>query len=327
MVAGKRGIMKAYTLIRHNVRIASLQPFATDILARYGVGLDLIAVTHLCEVPKSCGKVAVVTRSESQPFTYSSEADQRLACGLSSYSLDIKQLLVLEPDVIIADVQESEPLAFISWAEGVLGSTLNKKCRIFNAAITSLVQMSDVVEEIGALVGSRSEARALASKTQAQLMAWADSFFDRCKGKKVVVLSSVDPIVVAERWIPDMVRMLGAKSIERTDPRLGKTFSWEEIVAARPDVIVVAPEGASLQQSVRAMPVVQRLPGWESLPAVKRGEVIFCAGSDLYRPGVRFLRGAAVLVSAVAGLDSGYITERDEYFKVRYLELHRHKFL
>jgi hypothetical protein len=60
---------------------------------------------------------------------------------------------------------------------------------------------------------------------------------------------------------------------------------------------------------------------------VKRGEVIFCAGIDLYRPGARFLKGAAILVSAIAGLDSGYITERDEYFKVRYLELHRHRFM
>lgn len=327
MAADKGGIMGGNTLIWHNVRIASLQPFATDILVRCGIGLDLVAVTHLCDAPKSCSKVAAVTRAPSQPFSYASENDRRLACGLSSYSLDIKHLLALEPDVIIADVRESDPIAFIGWAESLLLSVLGKRCRVFNAAISSLAQMSEVVEEVGAMAGSRVEARTLAGKTQAQLMAWADSFFDRCKGKKVVVLSSVQPIVVAERWIPELVRMVGAKSIERDHQHRGKPYSWDEIVAARPDVIVVAPEGASLQESVRTLPQVQNLPGWESLPAVKRGEVIFCAGTHLYRPGAQFLRGAAVLVSAVAGLDSGYITERDEYFKVRYLELHRHKFL
>lgn len=309
------------------MRIASLQPFATDILTRCGVGLDLIAVTHLCDVPKSCGKVAAVTRTAAEAFTYASQDDARLARGLSAYSLDLKQLVLLGPDLVIADGQETTSDEFIKWAEERLRLQTGKKVKVFNASISSLAQMAEVVEEIGGFVGGRAEARVLAGKTQAQLMAWGDSFFERCKGKRVVVLSSVQPVVVAERWIPDLVRMTGAKCLERDEKLQGKPVTWEEIVAARPDVIVVAPEGATLAQSVRTLSIVQDLPQWESIPAVKRGEVIFCAGTDLYRPGARFLKGAAVLVSAIAGLDSGYITERDEYFKVRYLELHRHKFL
>jgi iron complex transport system substrate-binding protein len=92
-------------------------------------------------------------------------------------------------------------------------------------------------------------------------------------------------------------------------------------------VIVVAPVGFNLSESVKTFSKVVTLPEWESLPAVKRGEVIFAAGDALYRPGPRLVKGAAVLISAIAGLDSGYITERDEYFKLRYLELHRHRFL
>jgi iron complex transport system substrate-binding protein len=187
--------------------------------------------------------------------------------------------------------------------------------------------MYGVVEQIGSLTGDQAEARKLASKTKAQLMAWADSFFERCKGKKVVVLSSVSPVAIAEQWIPDLVKLLGARAIERDPEQKNKPLTWPDIVAGRPDVIVVAPLGAPLSESVKTLKVVQELPNWEDLPAVKRGEVIFSSGVELYRPGPKFLRGAAILVSAVAGLDSGYITERDEYFKVRYLELHRHKFL
>jgi hypothetical protein len=33
------------------------------------------------------------------------------------------------------------------------------------------------------------------------------------------------------------------------------------------------------------------------------------------------------LVSAMAGLDAGYITKRDEFHRLRFVELHRHRFL
>jgi iron complex transport system substrate-binding protein len=309
------------------VRIASLQPFATDILTRCGVGLNLVAVTHLCQVPKSSGRVAAVTRPSSEPFTYVSDDDRRLAQGISTHSVDLKQLYLLQPDILIADIQDSDVEGFVAWAEERMRQCTGQRVRVFNSSITSLAQMGEIVEEVGGFVGGRAEARVLAGKTQAQLMAWADSFFERCKGKRVVVLSSVQPIVVAERWIPDLVQMTGAKYLERDEKLPSKSLAWQDILASRPDVIVVAPEGASLAESVRMLRVVQELPQWETIPAVKRGEVIFCAGTDMYRPGAKFLRGAAVLVSAIAGLDSGYITERDEYFKIRYLELHRHKFL
>jgi iron complex transport system substrate-binding protein len=309
------------------MKIASLVPFATDILTRFGIGADLVAVTHLCEVPKSCGRVSVVTEPCSDQSTFREDDEGKLLRGLTQYKLDIKQLLLSEPELLLSDLQVEEKEGFISWAESYLEARSGRRVRIFDASISSLSEMSRVVEEIGGLAGDRLQARALANKTQAQLMAWADSFFERCKGKRVVVLSSVEPLVVAERWLPDIVRLLGAKSLERGELEVHHVFSWNDVVAARPDVILVAPEGFELAQSVKTLSTLQSLPDWESMPAVKRGEVVFCAGIDLYRPGPRFLRGAAALVSAIANLDSGYITERDTYFKVRYLELHRHRFL
>jgi ABC-type Fe3+-hydroxamate transport system substrate-binding protein len=78
---------------------------------------------------------------------------------------------------------------------------------------------------------------------------------------------------------------------------------------------------------VKTLKTLQEMNHWEDIPAVKRGDVVFAEGVALYSPGPRFLDGAAVLVSVLAGLESGYITQRDEYFKLRFVELHRHKFL
>lgn len=309
------------------MRVASLQPFATDILTRCGIGSDLVAVSHLCEVPKSCGRPEVVSRAPGQPYPYADKNQERLALGIGVYAVDVKKIVELAPDVVVGEVVAEDVAEFIAWAESYLASVCGRKVKLLNVSIATIAEMAGVVEEIGAVANGRAEARTLVGKTQAQLMAWADSFFDRCKGKRVVVLSSVTPLVVAARWIPDLVRLLGGKTLEQDPKRPQGVFTWDDVVAARPDVLVIAPEGEELGQSVKALKTLQALPNWEELPAVKRGEVIFCPGTDLYRAGPRFLKGAAILVSAVAGLDSGYITERDSYFKVRYLELHRHRFL
>jgi iron complex transport system substrate-binding protein len=309
------------------VRIVSLCPFATDILARFGVGWDLVGVTHLCEVPASSSKAVVVTGKEPHKSAERLEDSAKLAEGLSQFSLNASGLVDLIPDVIIASLSMPKPDEFVAWAEAYLRNATGRKVTVMNVAIHSLEGVYQVVEEVGKLAGEGAEARKLASKIKAQLMAWADSFFDRCKGKKVVVLSSLSPVVAFQGWIPDLVKLIGARSIDRDPTKAHVPCSWDEVVLARPDVIIVAPENMPLTESVKTVMLVQDLPSWEDLPAVKRGEVIFCAGTDIYRPGPRFLKGAAILVSAVAGLDSGFITERDEYFKVRYLELHRHRFM
>ena len=67
--------------------------------------------------------------------------------------------------------------------------------------------------------------------------------------------------------------------------------------------------------------------GIAPLGAVKRGEVIFMSGRQLYAPGPGIVRAAACVVSGMAGLDSGYITKRDEFYRLRFVELHRHRFM
>ena len=71
----------------------------------------------------------------------------------------------------------------------------------------------------------------------------------------------------------------------------------------------------------------EKRPGWDNIPAVKRGEVFFSEGiSNFYRPSMRLIESMSILVSAIAGFDSGYITPRDSFHKLRWLELQRHQF-
>jgi iron complex transport system substrate-binding protein len=309
------------------LRIISLQPFAADLLGAFGVGWDLVGITHIERAPDNAKSAVTVTAPKGESFSGLDGEALKLAAGLCAYPLDVKRLFELLPDTVLAEVRAPDKERFILWAEDYFYKATGRKVAIKDLSVNSLDGLYQVIEDLGALVGGQVEARNLVNKIKSQIMSWGHSFFDRSRGKLVVVISDIDPLRVEGRWFPDLIKALGARTIEFncTDPARG--LSWADVVAARPNTIIYAPENQSLEYSVKGLNALESLPNWEDLPAVKRGDVIFAAGRDIYRPGPRFLKGTAILVSAIAGLDSGYITERDEYFKVRYLELHRHRFV
>jgi len=101
---------------------------------------------------------------------------------------------------------------------------------------------------------------------------------------------------------------------------------WKDIIAFKPDVIIVAPRDCSLLESARSFEYLESLPHWDDVPAGKRGEVFFTDGLwHFYRPGPRMMESMGTLISTMGGVDSGYITERDSFYRLRWVELQRHR--
>lgn len=302
------------------MKIVSLVPFVSDLFARMGKAESLV------DLSLELSSVGLTGVDKDQGLRQNTEL-RRLQSGLLGDELEIDQLLSLKPSCIITTVQEEDSDSFISWAEAFVEQHYDFALRIHHVDIKSLGDMYDTIERLGTIGSFAADARHLVAKIKAQIMQWAHAFYDRSKGKKVLVLTAIEPFLLAPLWTADIISSLGAKpanSVSGTE--LGGAVSWSDITSLAPDVIIVAPFGATLPESVRTLPILQKLPGWDELPAVKRGEVGFCRG-DSFEMGGSFLQGAAILVSLIAGLDSGYITPRDVYYKLRFVELQRHRFL
>lgn len=309
------------------MRIASLEPFISDIIDFCGASAVLVGVSDACELSDSSLDPSIVTTPPDQAPQYTSADDQRISRGLASHPVDVKKLVASKPDLILTHVTDAERSTFIPFAEEYFEAWVGRRVVVQDVSVISLATMYEEIETVGGRVGKSREARELAGRIKAQLMEWADSFFDRSRGKKILLLSSVEPLRIETRWFSSFAKLFSCQLFNREPKRRDTQLQWSEIRDFRPDVIVVAPPRGGVSASVRSLGTLEGLDGWESLPAVKRGDVFFCDGKDLYRPGPRFLKGAAVFVSALAGLESGYITQRDEFFKLRFLELHRHRFL
>ena len=187
-------------------------------------------------------------------------------------------------------------------------------------------QIYQTLQDVAKLLGNRAEGITLVNKLKAQFLSWGDSFYDRMKNKRVTFLSSVEPLMLAGDWIPDLVSLTSSTAQNFASGGEDVPVEWSDIQDFRPDVIIVAPRGVPVEDARKSFLMLEKLPNWEEIPAVKRGDVIFTGGQrNFYTPTSALFPSQGILVSAVAGLESGYITERDSFFKLRWLEMQRHR--
>jgi iron complex transport system substrate-binding protein len=248
---------------------------------------------------------------------------------LNRYPVRIEDLVSLQPDIVLTSVV-GEP-DMVAPTVMTLTDALRARCgnnvRILTYNPRTLEDIFAMFERCGKDLGVAGEGHQLAQRSKAQLMDWADNFYERMKNKRVTFLESVEPLRLGGFWIPDMIRLASAVSHEPPRGEPGRNVTWEEIVGFKPDVLIVAPYGYDLVGAARLFKRFEKFPGWEELSAVKRGEVVFAPGSGLFdRPGPRIREAMAILISAIAGLESGYITPRESFYRLRWLELQRHRF-
>jgi len=303
------------------MRIVSCEPFLTELIASLGLFDSLIGVSHRCDSPDGVGERYVVTRP----------AGGSPASHLFRSEVLWSELKRLAPDVLVLRPPEREQSSegaaqCAAEAQSFAESRLGFPVKICAHNPRTLSQVFEVFEALAADLGVPDHGRRLHNRVKAQMMNWVDNFYQRMKSKRVTLLSSVEPLGLAGFWVPDMIRLASAVSQAPSDGMGSRQTDWAEIVRFRPDVILVAPEGVALPQARGAFKVMEKLPGWEDVPAVKRGEVYFTGGlHNFYRPSARLMDSMAILISAVAGFEAGYITERDSFYKLRWLEMQRHR--
>lgn len=287
------------------MRIASLSPEVTELLLHWGLGDSLVGVSAGCELPSSAHALPRLARKQGGEIQVHREL-----------------LAAAAPDLVIALCAEAQHASLRSKVQRYAGEA----AAVATFDPRTIEQVREYFVALARRCGVPAKGVSLSQRLKAQLMDWGDNFYERSKSKRVTFLSSVAPLELAGCWIPDLISLASCVNQSR-DTEDARAVTWEEILQFRPDVIVIAPKGADLLSAVRLLPELHQTPIWEELPAVKRGDVIFAPGDGLfYRPTQRLIESAAILFSAVAGFESGYITPRDSFYRLRWIELHRHRF-
>jgi len=281
------------------MRIVSLLPSATEIICALGLEGQLVGVTHECDFPASVRKLPKVTRTLIPTEASSGEIDhlvrERLQKSRALYALDLPVIQALAPDLIVTQalcdvcaVAEDEVRAAAYTLPGT-PQVINLEPQNLSQVLASMIQ-----------VATAAGAERSAEEAIARMTARVETVVARTVGIKhrprVVLLEWLQPPFSCGHWSPELVRMAGGVEGLGQEGQPSRTLQWGEVLAWKPDVVFIACCGFSVERTLRDLPLLQYVPGWKDVPAVRSNRVYVTNGSDYFsRPGPRLVDSLEIL--------------------------------
>ncbi|MBX9579033.1 MAG: cobalamin-binding protein [Gemmataceae bacterium] len=285
------------------MRIVSLLPSATEIVCDLGLGDDLVGVTHECDHPRFVADLPKVTRTLVPHDAGSRDIDalvrERLKTQRALYTLDLPTLERLAPDLIVT--QALCDVCAVAEAEvTAVACSLRGRPRVINLEPMSLEGVLDTLRAVGRAAGVADRGEAVVSDLRRRTDVVAARSERVAAHPRVVLLEWLDPPFSCGHWSPELVRLAGGDEVIGRAGRPSRTLTWEEVVAARPDVVFIACCGFSLDRTLVDVPGLAARPGWADLPAVRAGRVYVTDGNAYFsRPGPRLVDSLEILAHAL----------------------------
>jgi iron complex transport system substrate-binding protein len=277
------------------VRIVSLVPHATELLFALGLGDDVVGVTHECDYPEAAQDLPPVTRDVLPAGLSAAEIDaavkERTLEGESIYALDEELLRELEPDLIVT--QALCHVCAVSHDEvQAIAVTMDEPPRVISLDPKTYGETLGDVRTIAQVTDTKDAALDLIARTARRADIVRLAVRDTLR-PRVVALEWLDPVFVAGHWTPQLIEMAGGEDVLGLPGEPSQQLSWEMVIAAQPDVIVVMPCGYDAARAlVEAEQHADRLreTGAWRIVAVD-------ASSYFSRPGPRLIDGLELLAS------------------------------
>ena len=281
------------------MRIVSLLPAATDIVAELGLAADLVGRTHECDWPPGVvDEIPVVTGAGLAGDDLSSREISGAVGhqGSALYELDARLLADLVPDVVLTqDLCEVCAVSYHRVASAL--RVMDAGPRVVSLEPKTLPEVLDGVLQVGKILEVPETAAARVRELDGRLTRVRDAVAG-ARRPRVAAIEWLDPLWPAGHWVPEQIDTAGGRPLlaapgEHTRPMTAATLS-----DARPDVILLMPCGFSPDRTrAEARPA-----DWEG-----RADQVWVVDGPSYfnRPGPRVVRGAEVLAHILHGVTVG----------------------
>jgi iron complex transport system substrate-binding protein len=275
-----------------DLKICSLLPSGTEIL--YSLGLDdqIVAVTHECDYPpQTTSKPKITENMIDHERLTSTEIDHHVTSNIgrhgSIYRLKEDLLEALKPDLIVT--QELCDVCAVSYKDVQRAArVLDGQTRIVSLEPNTLDEVLGTILLVGELTGREEAAHDKVRELRARL----DRVRERVRGlarPRVYAMEWLDPPFSGGHWVPEMVDIAGGLEVLGKPGAKSQRITPQQILEARPEIIVLMPCGFSLERTVQEYRRNEFLPGWT-------GQVYAVDGSSYFnRSGPRLVDGVEIL--------------------------------
>jgi iron complex transport system substrate-binding protein len=285
------------------MRIATLLPSATEIVAALGLADDIIGITHECDFPPEVRDRPLIVRGKIDSDQLSSgeinaQVEASLARGESLYEIDRDALRRLRPDLLITqDLCEVCALSGTD-VDAAIGA-LPVPPRVLRLHPHTLADILEDIARVGAATGRATEAGRLVARLRERIARVEAAVRGRPR-PRVGCLEWLDPPFCAGHWMPEIVELAGGTEIVGIAGRPSVQMEWSQIAAAAPDVVVLVVCGFDVARTQREAGTVMARAEWANLPAVRDGRVYATDASSYFsRSGPRIVDGLEILAAVL----------------------------
>jgi len=305
------------------IRIASLLPAATEIVAAIEASGLLVGRSHECDFPHEVGELPVLTRPKLDAALPSGEIDQQVkdAGGGPLFELDENLLADLAPDFILTQaacrVCAVDADAVVAAAARI--SLPDKRTpQVLTLSPQSLADLFADIRRVGEAIGRMPEAEAavagLKNRCEAVQVKAAEAVAAADRKPRVAIVEWLDPPMAAGNWVPELVQLAGgedalatttncadsaeqqAEASKAGPPAKSHWIDWADLAAADPDVVLLTPCGFELERVVSEARSAAVWPHLAGLRATRDGRLVAVDGHHLFnRPGPRLVDSLEVL--------------------------------
>lgn len=279
------------------MRIASLVPSATETLFALGLGPDVVGVTHECDYPPEAAELPHLTRTVIAEGLSSEEIDaavrERTKRGEHLYELDSERLHELQPDLIVTQALCEVCAVSIDDVRAVAEEitsrpqVLSLDPMTLGEVLADVRRLAEATEDDEAADGLLDDVADRIDAVQARL--------EGARPRSVVALEWLAPPFIGGHWIPQLIEMAGGVDLLGLPGEKSRTASWEEVGAAKPDVVIVMPCGFGVARAAD-----EALDHHGQLAALGADRVVAVDASSYFsRPSPRLVDGLEILAHAV----------------------------
>ncbi len=288
------------------MRIVSLLPAATEIVAALGLAEALVGVSHECDWPPDIRDRPRLTTTPIDPAAPSGAIDAQVrvtrASGQPVIAVDGTQLRALAPDLIITQGL-CDVCAVIDGAVHRLAAAMERPATVLSLSAHDLEGIWQDIRAVGAAIGQQRQAEALCGLLRAQLAEVTSRRAAEPPRRRVVCIEWLDPLYLAGHWVPELVAAAGGQDVGAEPGSPSVPRSWAELGWLDPEIIVVMLCGMSLP---RALEELERFSDPDGLALLARRPCRILDGNAYTsRPGPRVVEGAALLGAALSGAERG----------------------
>jgi iron complex transport system substrate-binding protein len=280
------------------MKVVTLVPAATEIVAALGDVSVLAGISHECDYPPSVQHLPRVTTTTIDPAADGASIDREVRrlreSGRPVIALDAGQIRQLAPDLIIAQ-ELCEVCAVSEGQVHRLAATLRPAPRILSLQARDLDGIWSDISAVGSALGLDDEAE--------ELVLGLQSRFQRLRSRgpkpapRVLCIEWLDPLYLAGHWVPELVAAAGATDVGARPGSHSTRHEWSELAALHPDFFLIMLCGFDVDRAraeldrftnPAALELLCRVPTW-----------IIDGNASTSRAGPRVVDGAERIQSAM----------------------------